>query len=120
MRKIEIGKYTFTSTQKPHDFPNFRVIGQFGDRQIFSIVVHPYFNGYGDPRRRVYVDHGCRVRTEIHDDYRVYPLYARINAGEDYFGLLRFLWRFCEIDSDFDDLRKWLDDTIDLALNGIY
>lgn len=119
MQKIEIGNYNFTTTAIRR-YPDIELRGYFGARQIFSIIVHPYFNGYDDPRRRLYVERGCRVRTEINDGCRIYPLSARVNAGEDYFGLLRFLWRFCELDSDFEDLTKWLNRVIDCALNGIY
>lgn len=122
MKKIGIGDFTLTST-KGHSFPEFNLSGFVDDterRRIFSIVVHPWFIGYDDCRRRVYVDRGCRIETTINRGYKSRPFTARINAGADYFTLLRFLWRFCDLDDEFEDLTKWLNDVIDCALNGIY
>lgn len=130
MRKITIysewsGDFTFSSDLTRRSYPNMTLrISQNCDdrttREICAIEIHPYFNGYDDCRRRLYVDRGCKLYTEIRVDKHIYPLNARIVAGADYFGLLRFLWHFCDCDDNFDELVKWLNETIDLALNGIF
>lgn len=119
MKKIEVGDFLIVST-KAHNFPEFVLTAFVDDRRIFKIVVHPWFVGYDDCRRRVYVDRGCRVDTDIKRGYKSRPFTARINAGADYFSLLRFLWRLCTCDNDFDEVVEWLNNVIDCALNGIF
>lgn len=126
MRKITIysewgGDFTFVSEMAKHDYPNLHISIFHNDKRLLcGFTLHPYFFGYNDCRRNVYVECGCAVNTDIHTDRRIYPFSARLAVDSDYFSVLRFLWRFCDCDDNFDEIVKWLNDTIDYALNGIF
>ena len=104
-------------------YPNFYLaldLVENGRKRLCLIDVQPYFVSVDDCRRRVCVERGCNVNCNIVTHARLYPFTARINAGDDYFSLLRFLWRLCTCDDDFDEIVKWLNNVIDCALNGIF